>query len=238
VPTVEPRPEAETVPAIEDEKRTHIYMSGIGEASLVLGLISSIIATYKAAHEVYKTAGDVSGLPRKFRLAAEQVPLVLHALSLAEQNIKAKKVGQDALQSAVPVLERCKESATSVKNIFDKTIPNKDASWTERSKKAVGIKFKSDEVKGYMEEIATNITLLAQNQVFQDAAVLKDIEEAIEQLGTVADEEDRPQFIHSGAGAINAHTGTGTMKNYNNSGSGSQYNAGNQNFGDQGRGSS
>jgi hypothetical protein len=163
---------------------------------------------------------------------------VLHALSLAEQNIKAKNVGQDALQSAMPVLERCKESATSVKDIFDKTIPKKDASRTERYKKAVGIKLKSNKVKGHMEEIAKNIMLLAQNQVFQDASVLKDIEEAIEQLSTVTDEEDRPHFVHSGAGSINAHTGTGTMQNYNNSGSGSQYNAENQNFGHQGRGSS
>ncbi|KAK5214619.1 hypothetical protein LTR47_012121, partial [Exophiala xenobiotica] len=45
-------------------------------ASLVLGLISSIIAIYEGAHEIYEAAGDVKGLPRKVQLVAEQIPLV------------------------------------------------------------------------------------------------------------------------------------------------------------------
>ncbi|KIX03237.1 uncharacterized protein Z518_06789 [Rhinocladiella mackenziei CBS 650.93] len=210
-------------------------MSGIGEASAVLGLISSVIAIYEAAHEVYEAASDTKGLPRKFRAAAEQIPMVYHTLSLAEQNIKAKAVSEAALQSAMPVLERCKESAASVKDIFDKTIPAKDASRAECLRKAVGIKMKSNKVKEYMEEVVKNMELLAQNQVFQDAEALKDIKEAIEQLSNVSDEEEQPQFVHSGAGAINANTGGGVQENYNNSGPGSQYNAENQFFGrDQG----
>jgi hypothetical protein len=46
-------------------------MSGIGEASAVLGLISSIIAIFEVAHEIYDAASDVSGLPKKFRVAAD-----------------------------------------------------------------------------------------------------------------------------------------------------------------------
>ena len=179
------------------------------------------------------------GLPKKFSLAAEQIPLVLHALSLAEQNIKTKTVSQDALQSAMPVLERCKESAASVKEIFDQTIPHKDASRTERYKKAVGIKLKSKQVKEYMEEVVKNMELLAQNQVFQDAEALKDIKEAIDQLSNMPDEEEAPRFVHSGSGAINANTGSGTMTNYNSSGSGKMYNAQTKSFGgDQGKESS
>lgn len=206
-------------------------MSGIGEASLVLGLISSIIAIYEGAHEIYEAASDVKGLPRKFRLAAEQIPLVLHALGLAEQNIKAKAVSQDALQSAAPVLERCKESAACVKNIFDKTISTQDASRTERYKKAVGIKLKSNKVKEYMEAVVKNMELLAQNQVFQDAEALKDIQDAIEQLSLIPDEEQPPQFVHSGGGPLIAHTGTGNVESYSHSGSGHIYTAKKQNFG-------
>ncbi|KIW86725.1 uncharacterized protein Z519_12638 [Cladophialophora bantiana CBS 173.52] len=54
-------------------------MSGIGEASLVVGLISSIIAIYEGTHEIYEAASDVEGLPRKFQLVADQIPLVLLA---------------------------------------------------------------------------------------------------------------------------------------------------------------
>jgi hypothetical protein len=141
----------------------------------VLGLISSIITICEAAQEVYEAASDTRGLPKKFRAAAEQIPLVYHALSLAERNINAESVSEEALQSAKPILERCKESAASVKDIFDKTIPVKDASRAERLTKAVGIKMKSNKVKEYMEEVVKNMELLAQNQVFQDAETLKDI---------------------------------------------------------------
>jgi N-terminal domain on NACHT_NTPase and P-loop NTPases len=206
-------------------------MSGIGEASLVLGLITSIIAIFEAAQEIYDAASDAYGLPKKFRIAAEQIPLVHNALSLVEQNINAKDVTEDALRSAKPVLERCKESAASVKDIFDKTVPAKDASRADRLKKAVGIKMKSNKVKEHMEEIVKSMELLAQNQVFQDAAALQDIKEAIEQLSHVSDEEEQPRFVHSGAGALNANTGEGHQENYNNSGSGNQYRAEKQYFG-------
>ncbi|OQU98756.1 Tetratricopeptide repeat-containing protein [Cladophialophora immunda] len=195
-------------------------MSGVAEASLVLGLISSIIAIYEGAHEIYEAASDVKGLPRKFQLAAEQIPLVLHALGLAEQNIKGNAVSPDALQSAKPILERCKESAAEVKDIFDKTIPSKDASRTERYKKAVGIKLKSKKVKESMEEVVKNMELLVQHQVFQDAETLKYIQDAVEQLSHLPDDEPPSQFAHSGAGPLNVHQGMGNLESYSHSGSG------------------
>jgi N-terminal domain on NACHT_NTPase and P-loop NTPases len=42
-------------------------------------------------------------------MAAEQIPLVHNALSLAEQNVKAENITEEALQSAKPILERCRE---------------------------------------------------------------------------------------------------------------------------------
>lgn len=210
-------------------------MTGVGEASLALGLISSVITIFEAAHEIYEAANDTQGLPKKFRVAAEQIPLVYHALSLAEQNIRAQKVNEQALRSAKPVLEACKDSATRVKDIFDKTIPAPNASRADRLKKAVGLRLKSNKVKEDMERVVKNMALLAQHQVFQDAAALEDIKAAVEQLGSLPDQEDQPQFMHSGAGAINANTGSGQQYNYSTSGSGHQYNAAQQYFGrDQG----
>jgi len=207
-------------------------MSGIGEAGLVLGLISATITILEAAHGIYEAASDASGLPRKLRVVAEQIPLVYNALGLAEQNLKASKVTQEAVCSAKPVLEQCKKSAASVKDIFEKSIPAKDASRAERLRKAVGLKNKSNKAKEHIEEIFKSMDLLAQNQVFQDAEALEEIKVAIEQLTNISDEEEeQPQFVHSGAGAINANTGGGTQKNYSNSGPGSQYNAEKQFFG-------
>ena len=59
-------------------------MSG-AEAGLVLGLISATISILQAAYAVYEAASDATGLPKKFRAAADQLPIVLHTLDLAEK---------------------------------------------------------------------------------------------------------------------------------------------------------
>ncbi|CAK7237405.1 hypothetical protein SEUCBS140593_009949 [Sporothrix eucalyptigena] len=98
-------------------------MTGSVEANTVLDLISAITGTCLAAHEVYEAYGDANGLPNKFRTAATQLPLVCHTLELAEKNIKQGNVGDQALETAMPVLEQCKDSAASLKEIFDKALP-------------------------------------------------------------------------------------------------------------------
>ena len=212
----------------------------MGEAGLVLGLISSTLTIFEVAQAIYEAASDTSGLPKKLRVVAEQIPLVYNALGLAEQNLQAKNVTQEAVYSAKPVLEQCKNSAAIVKDIFDQVIPAKDASRAERLRKAMGLKMKSNKAKEHMEQVFKSMDLLAQKQVFQDAETLEEIKAAMEQLTSISDEEDRsPGFVHSGAGAINANTGEGTQKNYNNSGPGNIYNAEKQYFGrDQGKESS
>lgn len=212
-------------------------MSGVAEASGVLSLIASIIQIYGAAHEIYQAASGTVGLPKKFHAAAEQIPLMHRALSLAEQNIKADNVSEQTLQSVMPVLERCKKSAANLNDIFDKSIPTKGASSAERWRKATNLTMKKREVNEYLIAVASNMELLVQYQIFQDTEALKDIREAIEQLSNVS-EEVQPRFEHSGAGAINAITGGSNQRIWNHSGSGGQYNAekvGKQFFGrDQG----
>lgn len=223
----------------KEESAPQKNMSGVGEAGLVLGLISSTITILEAAHEVYEAASDASGLPKKLRVVAEQIPLLYNALRLAERNLQANNVTHEAVHRAKPVLEQCKKSAASVKDMLDKSMPAKDASRAERLRKAVGLKVKSDKAKEHMEEIFKSMDLLAQNQVLQDAEALEEIKAAMEQLTATSDEEEQPQSVHSGAGAINANTGGGPQENYNNSGSGSQYIAEKQFIGrDQGQESS
>ncbi|CAK7207723.1 hypothetical protein SEUCBS139899_010534 [Sporothrix eucalyptigena] len=206
-------------------------MTGFVEAATVLGLISAITGICEAASTVYNAYGDAKGLPDKFRTAADQIPLVQLTLHLAETNIVTNSVSKEALQSALPLLEQCKEAASNVRVIFDEALPNTNASKLERFKNALTIKRKSGDVKDYMETIVKNLELLAQHQIFQDAEILKEISGAIQNLQNASDEQEPPQFVHSGSGAINANTGNGTMTNYNSSGSGSMYNAQTQHFG-------
>jgi hypothetical protein len=112
--------------------------------------------------------------------------------------VKAENITEEALQSAKPILERCKGNTASLKKIFDDIIPAKDASRAERLKKVVGMKMKSSKAKEYMEEIIKGMELLAQNQVFQDAEALKDIKEAIKQLSNIPNDSaaNRPIPSH------------------------------------------
>lgn len=208
-----------------------ISMSGVGEASLVLGLISSTIAIIEAAREIYDAVGDPRGLPEKFRAAADQIHLVTDTLKLAEQNILAQKVDGQAVRNAMPVLERCKEIAVRIKEIFDKNIPGSDASPAERLSKAVGLKMKSKKVVEDIEELFKSMALLAQHQVFQNTAVLQKIQEASERLSNLPDDEDTSQFVHFGAGPLNVNWGPGRQQNNTNSGSGTQYIGETQHFG-------
>lgn len=213
-------------------------MSGTAEASLVLDLVSSIIKIFEKAHDIYDSAKDISGLPKKIRSAAEQNPLVQDALKQVNHNIVAEHVTEATLESIMPVLERCEKNANEVKNIFDAVIPAKDEPKKERLKKAVGVNMKSGKINEYMEEIFESIQLLAQNQVFQNTATLEEVNKAAEQLKDLSDGEEQSQFAHFGTGPINANTGEGVQTVHSNSGSGTLYAAQNQYFGqDQGKGS-
>lgn len=199
-------------------------MTGVVEAATVLGLVSSAIAIFEAAQEVYEAASNTSGLPKTFRAAADRIPLVHHALSQAAENIRTQQVDEQALKSAEPVLQQCKENADKIKDIFDKTIPGPNASRAERMTKAVGLKMKSNKVKESMEEVIKGLELLAQNQIFQDTETLNDIKESLRELGSLAGEDGQPQYSSSGSGDQNIVSG-GILRKYQNSGSGLQYNA-------------
>lgn len=158
-------------------------MSGHGDSSPVLVLISLTMVMFKKAQELYEATADAKDLPENSRIAAEHIPLVLNALSLAEQNIREGKVNDEALQSVKSILEQCKDSAANVKDIFENAIPAKDAS---KSGQLTDL----NKVRGCMEDIVKNMDILAQHRIFQDAEILRDIQEAVENLGSASQRLD------------------------------------------------
>ena len=85
-------------------------MSGVSEASLVLGLVSSAIATVEAAHDIYGAASDINGLPKRLRLAADQILLVHNALGLAKQNVSPNNWSRCGLFISHIETRRCRLS--------------------------------------------------------------------------------------------------------------------------------
>lgn len=81
-------------------------MSGFGEASLVLGMISSIIAIIDATNQVYEAVKDESGLPTNFKKSATKLPTISKLLDDAERYLKA---ADESIKAAfIPTLEDCK----------------------------------------------------------------------------------------------------------------------------------
>jgi hypothetical protein len=210
-------------------------MSGFGEAAAIIGLISSVVSLISVAKDIYDAAEDASGLPKKFRVAAEQMWVVHHVLDLTEKNINAKRVENDALPKITQELERCRERAAQLKGIFEKHVPAKDDTKKDRVMKAAGIKLKGAKVKDLMEEMLKGIDLLAKYQVFEDASDLQYIKEAIDELANVTDDEQPTQSntIH-GEGTIYAASSGGMQTINNHSGPGNIIGTANYNYSSSG----
>ncbi|KAF3492135.1 WD domain-containing protein [Arthroderma uncinatum] len=108
-------------------------MSG-AEASLVLGLISSVITIIHATQQIFEAVGDAKGLPINFMKSASKLPLISKLLEDAEKYIKT--VADDTIQTAFkPALEHCKLRATRLQELFTKVMPDEDDSRLDRDPK-------------------------------------------------------------------------------------------------------
>lgn len=208
-----------------------IDTSLMAEAIGILGLIASIVTIAEAAYEIYEAASDTQGLPKKLQPIAEQIPLMLKVLQLADEHVQSHPTDRQLLQAVRPILQRCEKRVTDVKFMFENIIPAADASRADRMKKAVGLRTKINRVKASMEEIMKDTELLANHQTFRDALVLRDIQNAVEQLSNLPKAEGRLQLTHSGAGSIHTNNGAGVQHNYTNAVSDSLCSASFQTFG-------
>lgn len=102
-------------------------MSGVGEAGLVLGIISSIISIIAATKQVYDAIEDKAGLPTNFKKSAAKLPLISKLLGDAERYVH--DAADESIRAAfTPTLEDCIVQATHLKDLFDKVMPEEDYS--------------------------------------------------------------------------------------------------------------
>jgi N-terminal domain on NACHT_NTPase and P-loop NTPases len=207
-------------------------MSG-AEASLVIGLISSVITIVQATKQVYDAANDAEGLPEAFRDVAKKLPLVEDALQLAKNSV-------DNTTCAVikPVIRSCEVKSSRLKVLFEKVIPKDGASRKEHYEKALRTVGKGSKVETLMEQILKELHLLANHQTFAVAAKLAELAAAIEELSKTPPsapdfprKSDKYTSINNGPGPQNNQNAPGDPKNYNLTGSGKMFNAQSQTFG-------
>lgn len=196
-------------------------MSGVGEAALVTGLISSLITIVENAKSVWEAAKDEQGLPKNFKNSALRLPLVLKLLTDAKQFILNSN--DESLTSAFkPVLEDCKTNATQLQILFDKVVPEADASRLDRYTKAARTIGKRGRVETIIKDVLSDLQLLAIR--FPDVTSELDkgrLASAIELVDELEPSlpdgfEDSPSFAHYGSGSQNINTGgSQTNNNYN-----------------------
>lgn len=197
-------------------------MSGVGEASLVLGIISSIISIIDATNQVYEAVKDEAGLPTNFKKSATKLPLISKLLEDAERFIKA---ADESIKAAfTPTLEDCKVQATHLQELFEKVIPEEGDSRWDRYVKAARTIGKGGRVESLMKGILDDLQLLATK--FPEVTTQRGKEQLAKAINEVTGMEaslpdgfeQMPAYVHYGSGAQNNNTGGGTQNNNNSTG--------------------
>ncbi|RYP06507.1 hypothetical protein DL765_009461 [Monosporascus sp. GIB2] len=98
----------------------------------VIGLISGIIAIVSATIKVYAAAANASGLPEAFNDVATRLPLVRNTLQIVCEHLNTLNPDEESCKVMKPVLERCEDRAKRLEQIFEKVVPQPDASRMER----------------------------------------------------------------------------------------------------------
>ena len=230
-------------------------MSG-GEAITVLGLISSVIAIIEASRDLYDAASSVDGLHEAFRTVSQNIPLVLNILRDCRKvqehvdrdyssttDADQKRDIEESNKAVEPLVLACQENAKRLQEIFQKVVPEDDANWVERYKKAARavLPGKKRKVEDLMKEILEKLQLLHTSRFFKseneqkNEKKSKELEHAISQLSELPSSlpEDEGRYSHHGSGAMFINPSLGTQHNYNQSGTSNsnQYNAHTLNIG-------
>ncbi|RDL30694.1 uncharacterized protein BP5553_10039 [Venustampulla echinocandica] len=212
-------------------------MSG-AEASIVLGVISSIITIVDKTKQVYEAANNVQGLPEAFREVAGRLPIVNNILDSAKQHIENGDVNEDSCKGVKDVVVACEEKAKKLDRLFHKTIPENDSPLLERYYMAVKALGKGNTVENLMKGILENVHLLACERGMKTAtkAQLEQVSLAIKEVS--AGEPSVPEHLFEETDRFTAiNFGSGTQNNaqgeYIAQGDAKQYNigSGTMNFG-------
>lgn len=204
-------------------------MSGV-EAALVLGLAASVITICETANDLWQAAHDAKGLPKKLKLAADELPLVLVSLEQAHSNIdaalKADTVELEIWQKVHQILKSCDESAKDLQSLFDECLPSPDDDRTKRWAKVLQLRRKSGQAEKHIQQIFRHIQALAEFQILRDSETLEDVKAAITALEALDEEERGARAVHHGEGDIIEQTGSGSnIRTYKNTGTASMFNA-------------
>ncbi|KAH7388926.1 hypothetical protein BKA64DRAFT_679367 [Cadophora sp. MPI-SDFR-AT-0126] len=154
-------------------------MSGVGEASLVLGIISSIISIVTAAKNIYDAANDASGLPKAFHKVAAKLPIVVLILEQANEYIRQPQIEQATRDAFGTVLSRCELSAKELREIFARALPKDGSSRVDKYLYAAKKIGQGSRVQELISDILQEIELLLASSSFATQQAVGAVERAL-----------------------------------------------------------
>ena len=201
-------------------------MSG-AEATVVLGVISSIISIVDGTKQVYDAVINAQGLPEAFYEVTARLLIVQNILGSAKRHVEGD-TDEDSCKGVKDIVEGCRRKAKKLEELFQKVIPADGAFRAERYLSAVRTLGKGSRVETLMKGILEDVQLLAINYSITTVTDTqrKEVAEAIREVAALlpsllehAIEGTGFTAIHSGSGPINQAQGD----QYNNPGSSQIY---------------
>ncbi|EUC46494.1 hypothetical protein COCMIDRAFT_92708 [Bipolaris oryzae ATCC 44560] len=200
-------------------------MTGVGEASAIIGIVSAVITFIDAAKKVYDAAENAGDLPAAFREVAQRLPLIQDTLKIIEAQLEKDKLDKATYEAIKSTSERAKTKAEQLKVIFEKCIPVEGASRYARYVAALRTLGKEHKVEVLMKDLLGAVQDIANGQTMRTATreqIIK-LSEALDAV--LAVEPSVPDEFIEGASAAsrNVHMGQGDM--YSADGQAEQFNA-------------
>ncbi|KAJ6262540.1 Vegetative incompatibility protein [Drechslerella dactyloides] len=188
----------------------------MAEASVVVGLISSVISIIDATKRLYDAAKDAKGQPEAFRQVAARLPLV--ETILQEAGSRAQTLNVNKEEALKPIVESCNQKARNLKKIFKKVLKKDDDKWFDRYKKIVSTLVKGQRVESLMGDILKDVQMIACEAGTATDAQVKEIDHAIEQINEL------PSSLQDETGPVVTQNHRGSGHNIANTGRGAQHN--------------
>jgi hypothetical protein len=187
-------------------------MSGVGEASAILGLITGSIDLIKLSIEIYKAAQGKA--PSRIRAVARELPSIVKLLEDAD--VKAQGAPSDSIWNQVkPDLERCRAECAALHTLFENICPANQSNPTQRIWKSTFaiVRGKRSEAEEHLGAIFKTLSVLGTHHVITNTRLLEEVKETLEEW-----EENDSGIVHRGTGHNNVNTGTGTYNNAQDNG--------------------
>lgn len=202
-------------------------MTGLAEASAILGLVSAIVGILDCVHKTYNAAHDAKGLPEAFKEVADRLPLVNDTLKLIDKHLQGNYTSLDdeAASAIQERLEICHEKARKLEVIFNNCIPDDHTSRIDRYVKAVQTVGKGNKVellmKGLLEgvqDIVNHIGIHTAEDVQKQTELLTEAIKTMSDMKPSVEDKliepaaDTARYVHSGLGDQYNASGSATQQ--------------------------